>query len=978
MKRSSISILTLLFPCLLVGQAFAAWLFPSEKTSLPKTYDLETVLRNYFGESQSEEYTGDQLLPTGNGNLPNSEFVNIGELSFKHAKANDSFVATSSYEDGGPVNSGKYLVKVSTASGAETILRFTVSPKTIYIQESSLIEIDYSSEKRQFDQAILPSITDIAFVDKNGAPFSFSDYVVAGMDNGMYYYPNDEIKTSNSSIYYAFVNARSSMLTGTENGLKNVVGSTYAVTLTSTNKNIAISNRLLLKYKTALVGSTLYTVEDALANASSGIITFKGDSTSATSYVATSFCGLPFNENPYYSAEQVDAFGKLRHSLTTDMVVNYADGTSASYAAVNRKSSGGNVYSALILPSNVSLDVASGKTLTINAQLGYNQPDTSVTMGRGVILNEGLLSVSGKLKTFGYIKGAGTVDCLSGSEMTEVLRTFDWPGGNTASNTYKKMMPINAYSVHNCACKTYIRNGAKVYAEYVGYETSVIATPLIISSNSNDKCIFLNKSSSSYAIKRGANAAATPDDDELYRISGSNQKLGQKDIVDLYGSFSDSSFSISLMSDVSISTSTSIGIPIGFMDVTIKGTDEDNNSLSSSLSISKSDFIFLPGTTLTVEKNASITTASKADLIFETVDHIANVSTGSNSFYVKCVDKTDAKMMLNGTMTSNGSIGGLVLTESAGAKLVTGSGFAAVSFYSLHTGVGASSEGNMAYQVTNMYSKAFINNETQLSNFVKSQTYVSVGSYFTGTAGTQTNLDGAYNGAAVSYKPSIACILPNELITMADGSVKEIQHIEQGELILVFNHETGEFDVSPAMFNEVEEANIFNVIHLIFSDGSDIGVISEHGFFDLTTMRYEYIHEDNYQDYIGHEFYSLEGGRVMLLSAYVHEEYTAVYSMPTYYFLNSFTNGILSMPGATSYFSNIFAYAENLQYDQEAMAADIEQYGLLTLEDLAPYGVTEELFEAYAGKYLGIALAKGLITEEDLLYLIARYGGYYE
>ena len=45
----------------------------------------------------------------------------------------------------------------------------------------------------------------------------------------------------------------------------------------------------ILKYKTALVGSTYYTVEDALATAGTTAISFAGDSTNETSYVYTSF-----------------------------------------------------------------------------------------------------------------------------------------------------------------------------------------------------------------------------------------------------------------------------------------------------------------------------------------------------------------------------------------------------------------------------------------------------------------------------------------------------------------------------------------------------------------------------------------------------------------------------------------------------------------------------------------------------------------
>lgn len=223
-----------------------------------------------------------------------------------------------------------------------------------------------------------------------------------------------------------------------------------------------------------------------------------------------------------------------------------------------------------------------------------------------------------------------------------------------------------------------------------------------------------------------------------------------------------------------------------------------------------------------------------------------------------------------------------------------------------------------------------------------------------------------------------SCLLPNTLVAMADGTFKEIQYIVPGEMVIVFNHETGMLDVAPVTFNEYDEPQWFNVIHLVFDNGSNIGVISEHGFFDLDTMRYEYIDESNYMNFIGHRFYTMDGSYTTLVNAYVESEYTACYSLPTYYHLNLFTDDILSMPGGITGLFNIFEYAANLQYDQEKMIEDINTYGLFTIEEFEPYGVTEEMFYAYAGQYLKVALGKGILTEEYLYYLIERYGGYTE
>ena len=222
------------------------------------------------------------------------------------------------------------------------------------------------------------------------------------------------------------------------------------------------------------------------------------------------------------------------------------------------------------------------------------------------------------------------------------------------------------------------------------------------------------------------------------------------------------------------------------------------------------------------------------------------------------------------------------------------------------------------------------------------------------------------------------CLLPSTLVRMADGTQKAVRDIQQGDMVLVFNHETGKLDVAPITFNDHDDATVMNVMYCHFSNGKTVGVIYEHGFFDLDTMRYEYITERNYSEFIGHRFYTEEGGEAILTSVDVRAEYTECYSPTSFYHFDYFVEGMLSMPGGITGLFNYFEYGSDLKYDEEAYNRDIETYGLFTYEDLAPLGVTEIMFEAYAGKYLKVALGKGILTEEYLEYLIERYGGFTE
>ena len=216
------------------------------------------------------------------------------------------------------------------------------------------------------------------------------------------------------------------------------------------------------------------------------------------------------------------------------------------------------------------------------------------------------------------------------------------------------------------------------------------------------------------------------------------------------------------------------------------------------------------------------------------------------------------------------------------------------------------------------------------------------------------------------------CLLPGTMITMSDGTTKPVEQVQPGDMLKVFNHYTGEYDVSPVVFNDSEPKTNVNVINLEFSNGSNIGVVYEHGFFDLDLMKYVYIDEYNYNDYVGHRFYSDGNNIVTLNRAYITTEYTEVYSPVTAYHLNYFTEDILSMPGGIEGLFNIFEYDDDLKYNEELMKQDIETYGLYTYDDFKDY-CSYEFYQAFPAEYLKVSVGKGYITFDEIIYLINRY-----
>lgn len=229
------------------------------------------------------------------------------------------------------------------------------------------------------------------------------------------------------------------------------------------------------------------------------------------------------------------------------------------------------------------------------------------------------------------------------------------------------------------------------------------------------------------------------------------------------------------------------------------------------------------------------------------------------------------------------------------------------------------------------------------------------------------------------------CVAAGTLITLADGTQKAVEDLTGDEMLLVWNLETGTFDTAPILFIDSDPAGMYKVINLTFSDGTTVKTIYEHGFWDCTLNEYVYLDKDAAQ-YIGHWFNKLstdESGnrvsvKVQLVDVSIQNEYTTAWSPVTYSHLCYYVNGMLSMPGGIEGLFNIFEVdAETMKYDEAQKQADIVQYGLFTYEEFAElFPISEEVFEAFNGQYLKIAMGKGLIDAEGLQTLIERYADF--
>lgn len=531
---------------------------------------------------------------------------------------------------------GEYAANYTIKSGESS--SFTIKPLGLSLNKY-LIEMNYDSSKRTWAliQTYISGQLSLGGL-LSGDTVSLS---ISGMNDGTFGYGSD------TSITGINNNDKTGITSYT-----NVVGSTYLVTAalsgsSAANYTLEITNPIIFKYKTAKVNGAYYTVEDAITS-TTGDITFEGDASNATSFVYSAFSNLASSINPYSNNKNEYLISSRKFIVPCS--------TSVSEKKYSRTETEGNVYSSVYIPEAIALNFVSSSELLADGVIGFKHPITTITCTRGVLYNNGHISIANgcSLNAYGYVKGFGTIDLAKGSSAIDCMHTYDWPGGVAGSEMYNDVLPTNAWSVHNISCKMAIYAGAIykafVYTYLSKFGITKDAAPIsnLIGSATTQNCLF--KITSGYAEKIATPAASTPNDKALYLVTGSNQEKGQRDLIKIYGNCEDNVLDITLKVIITVSLQTGTDKPatVGYMNISVEE--------GSKFTLTKSDYLFLPGSSLTVKKGATVTIGSNVDVTMATWSEINGLSGG---FKNHCKDKVDAKAIVNGAVIVNGSIGGI-------------------------------------------------------------------------------------------------------------------------------------------------------------------------------------------------------------------------------------------------------------------------------------------------------------------------------
>lgn len=651
-------------------------------------------------------WTNLEFTYDGNTKVPTATATNL-------CTGDDCTITVTGGQINANVNGTTYTATADTLSNTNYKLpsnntrTFKINPFKIKLSQSYLTITSDGTKKAWNDiqSGVKPNFTNMSG-NTTGVPTNFSNisYTVTGIQDGEYYfgsnYLNDKsLKTFNHSV----------------------IGSTYQyqVQLNDTNyifgdssTNKEIGN---LKYQTVKIGSSYYTIEDALNKG--GNIVLDG----CTNTILTKFTLLTsYSETYYYT---------LGSSSTLWITF---DGNMTDHST-----SGGNtIWSTLYVPDSITLD-SYGK---INV-CGVIASNNHTVSGRGVLFNNGLINVnsSSSLNSYGFVNGDGLIDAKSGSTVTDVMRFYNFTsGGPTLSMSNAKIFPLNSYSMHNVSCTTKLDKNSIFRVFYDvditvtlnGYLTLIGSSGLFDLSTGYVMKSVEDTTSSTYASKSNLTA-----------YSVSNQNITQREVIDIYGTFNDNIVSIE-QSGKGITTGKNYAMPIGFMNISLKDDGKGNIGEGT---LSANSYKFLPGSSFYIGDTSTLTISSEINVIFydEYDDTFTyNGNTGSSiqynvmhkAWYDAARDDFGAQFIINGTLSAVGNVGGVFKTTSKNGRFTIAKNSATLKKMTNLTYSGTGDKINIALGRTTatciddtVQARGLIAGNTTISQFTANKSYKSSG-----------------------------------------------------------------------------------------------------------------------------------------------------------------------------------------------------------------------------------------------------------
>ncbi len=353
------------------------------------------------------------------------------------------------------------------------------------------------------------------------------------------------------------------------------------------------------KLKSVLYEGTLYTLEDALHNATAGLVTLKKDTCVMEKSEKEKLSMNPYPDESYYTVKK-----------GVKLLVPYKEddgGSTAQNAKQDQAAVAGDGFCRLHVTKGNELKVEG--ELIVNALRSSSGQRTSMVVGTNFAtleLDEGssvrVLS-GGSLESMGFTFGKGEVFAEKGGKIYEPFAMVGWKGGAISAAIRYKVFPINQYALSSLEAKTHFAAGA----EYV-LRASLTATISIGSEQSLDlQVIFLGNESAFLELKTG----------EIVKELDENKKT----LFTVKGEMTFHNLTLQLNNTIKFDTS-GIQVPIpGNIAITL--AEGSTASIPQNVALKLlpgAETVIEQNATLNIEEGGALLSYGKSNVTFDGVD----------------------------------------------------------------------------------------------------------------------------------------------------------------------------------------------------------------------------------------------------------------------------------------------------------------------------------------------------------------------
>ena len=241
----------------------------------------------------------------------------------------------------------------------------------------------------------------------------------------------------------------------------------------------------------------------------------------------------------------------------------------------------------------------------------------------------------------------------------------------------------------------------------------------------------------------------------------------------------------------------------------------------------------------------------------------------------------------------------------------------------------------------------------------------------------QKSYDSREDYDTIATQESSSCITGDTLVTLRDGSLVPVSELHDYDCICAWDFDYGNVISAPltAFFKRVHHKPV-DVIRLIFEDGSDVGVILEHLFFDFNERKFVAVNAQ--ADYlIGHHFARVDSEGnvkpVKLVEIIRDEKATESFAPQCKGHLNFLANGFISGNDGQLPFCNMFEFNHHdMTFNQKLKQADIRLHGFLDYSELQDF-VSEQFFFDNNLSIFNVAIDKGLTSLDYIKSYLSKF-----